>query len=172
MPVITPRAATLLGAGRVEDLGMRIEEEEVELAIVDAPLTPIQQRNLERAWKIKVLDRTALILEIFGDRAQTREGVLQVDLGASRVPEEPAGAQLDAPRTSARRRRLHGRSGRDADGGGPANHLRKDPEAEAAAGEGRPDARTASRGRARKRRMPSSRWSATPTPANRRCSIG
>lgn len=80
VPVITPRAATLLGAGRVDDLGRRIEEEEVELAIFDAPLTPIQQRNLERAWKVKVLDRTALILEIFGDRAQTREGVLQVDL--------------------------------------------------------------------------------------------
>ncbi len=80
VPVVAPRAATLLGPGRVEDLGARIAEEEAELAIVDAPLTPIQQRNLERAWKVKVLDRTALILEIFGDRAQTREGVLQVDL--------------------------------------------------------------------------------------------
>ncbi|MCI4665182.1 MAG: GTPase HflX [Neomegalonema sp.] len=80
VPVVEPRAATLMGPGRVEDLGMRLADEKAELAIVDAPLTPIQQRNLERAWKVKVLDRTALILEIFGDRAQTREGVLQVEL--------------------------------------------------------------------------------------------
>ncbi|WOC17314.1 GTPase HflX [Pseudochrobactrum sp. MP213Fo] len=75
-----PRPATLLGAGKVEDIAERIEREEIDLVIVDHPLTPVQQRNLERAWKIKVIDRTGLILEIFGRRAQTREGSLQVEL--------------------------------------------------------------------------------------------
>ena len=75
-----PRPATLLGTGKVEDIAERIEREEIELVIVDHPLTPVQQRNLERAWKIKVIDRTGLILEIFGRRAQTREGSLQVEL--------------------------------------------------------------------------------------------
>ena len=75
-----PRPATLLGTGKVEDIAERIEREEIELVIVDHPLTPVQQRNLEREWKIKVIDRTGLILEIFGRRAQTREGSLQVEL--------------------------------------------------------------------------------------------
>ena len=80
LTVSKPRPATLLGSGKVESLADRIGDDEVELVIVDHELTPIQQRNLERAFKAKVLDRTGLILEIFGRRAQTREGVLQVDL--------------------------------------------------------------------------------------------
>ncbi|MEL6335292.1 MAG: GTPase HflX [Pseudomonadota bacterium] len=75
-----PNPATLLGPGKVEDLGERFAAAEIELVIVDGALSPVQQRNLERAWKVKVLDRTGLILEIFGERAQTREGVLQVEL--------------------------------------------------------------------------------------------
>lgn len=75
-----PHPATLLGTGKVEEIGARIAAEEVGLVIVNGPLSPVQQRNLEREWKAKVLDRTGLILEIFGERAQTREGVLQVDL--------------------------------------------------------------------------------------------
>ncbi len=75
-----PHPATLLGPGKVEEIGARIAAEEIALVIVNGPLSPVQQRNLERAWKAKVLDRTGLILEIFGERAQTREGVLQVDL--------------------------------------------------------------------------------------------
>jgi GTPase len=75
-----PRPATLIGEGSVENLAELIESEEIELAIVDHSLTPVQQRNLETAWKIKVIDRTGLILEIFGERAKTREGVLQVEL--------------------------------------------------------------------------------------------
>jgi GTPase len=75
-----PRPATLLGEGSVENLAEIIQAEEIELAIVDHSLTPVQQRNLESAWKIKVIDRTGLILEIFGERAKTREGVLQVEL--------------------------------------------------------------------------------------------
>ena len=74
------RPATYLGGGTVEALAERVEEEEIELLLVDAQLSPIQQRNLERATGTKVLDRTALILEIFGARASTREGVLQVEL--------------------------------------------------------------------------------------------
>ncbi|MCB1353667.1 MAG: GTPase HflX [Rhodobacteraceae bacterium] len=74
------RSGTLFGTGKLEELGRRVAEDEVGLVIVDATLSPVQQRNLERDWKCKVLDRTGLILEIFGDRARTREGVLQVEL--------------------------------------------------------------------------------------------
>ena len=77
-----PRPATLFGTGTVADFAERIAQFEAELVIVGAPLTPVQQRNLERAWNAKVIDRTGLILEIFGDRARTREGLLQVDLAA------------------------------------------------------------------------------------------
>jgi GTP-binding protein HflX len=75
-----PHPATFIGPGKVEEIGARIAAGEIALVIVNGPLSPVQQRNLERAWKAKVLDRTGLILEIFGERAQTREGVLQVDL--------------------------------------------------------------------------------------------
>ncbi|MFS4438944.1 GTPase HflX [Paracoccaceae bacterium GXU_MW_L88] len=74
------RAATLIGTGKLAEIHEKIEADEIGLVIVDGPLSPIQQRNLEREWKVKVLDRTGLILEIFGDRAATREGVLQVQL--------------------------------------------------------------------------------------------
>jgi GTP-binding protein HflX len=74
--------ATLLGGGTVERLKDAIEAGHVAVAIVDARLTPVQQRNLERAWNCKVIDRTGLILEIFGERARTHEGSLQVELAA------------------------------------------------------------------------------------------
>ncbi len=74
--------ATLLGAGKVEEYGDELSSGDVAIVIIDGVLSPIQQRNLERAWKTKVIDRTGLILEIFGARAQTREGVLQVELAA------------------------------------------------------------------------------------------
>ena len=77
--VAKARPATLFGTGKLAELKARIEELEVELILVDGPLTPVQQRNLEREWKVKILDRTALILEIFSDRARTSEGVLQVE---------------------------------------------------------------------------------------------
>jgi GTP-binding protein HflX len=80
VPLPAPRPATLFGTGKVEEVGKRVELEEIGLIVVDHPLTPIQQRNLEKEWKAKVLDRTGLILEIFGRRAQTREGRLQVEL--------------------------------------------------------------------------------------------
>jgi len=74
--------ATLIGSGAVETFKALVEAEAVDLAFIDAPLSPVQQRNLERAWKCKVIDRTGLILEIFGERARTREGQLQVELAA------------------------------------------------------------------------------------------
>jgi GTP-binding protein HflX len=77
-----PRPGLLFGSGKVEELAARLAAQEIGLVIVDGPVTPVQQRNLERAWKLKVLDRTGLILEIFADRARTREGVLQVELAA------------------------------------------------------------------------------------------
>lgn len=75
-----PRPATLLGSGKVDELAEMVRETKAELAIVDHPLTPVQQRNLEKALNAKVLDRTGLILEIFGRRARTKEGALQVEL--------------------------------------------------------------------------------------------
>jgi GTP-binding protein HflX len=80
VPVPNPRPATLFGTGKVEELAGLIRAEDAELVIVDHSLTPVQQRNLEMAWGAKVLDRTGLILEIFGQRARTREGRLQVEL--------------------------------------------------------------------------------------------
>lgn len=78
--VSDPRPATLIGEGKVDELKGLMEELEVELVIVDGHLSPVQQRNLEKAWSVKILDRTGLILEIFGERAHTREGALQVEL--------------------------------------------------------------------------------------------
>jgi GTP-binding protein HflX len=72
--------ATLLGKGQAEMAGADIASHQVTVAVVDATLTPVQQRNLETAWKCKVIDRTGLILDIFGERAHTREGALQVEL--------------------------------------------------------------------------------------------
>ncbi len=75
-----PQAGTLFGAGKLSEIQSRIEQDEIDLVIVDGRVSPIQQRNLEKKWNVKLLDRTGLILEIFSERAATREGVLQVDL--------------------------------------------------------------------------------------------
>jgi GTP-binding protein HflX len=74
------KPGTLFGSGTVSRLAGLVSELEIGLVVVDGALSPVQQRNLERAWKCKVIDRTALILEIFGARARTREGRLQVEL--------------------------------------------------------------------------------------------
>ena len=74
--------ATLLGKGQVARLAALIKERAIGVAVVDSGLSPVQQRNLERVWACKVIDRTGLILEIFGERARTAEGRLQVDLAA------------------------------------------------------------------------------------------
>ncbi|WP_062202742.1 GTPase HflX [Aureimonas sp. AU12] len=80
IPVSKAQPATLLGSGKVEELKALVEAEEIGLVIIDHPLTPVQQRNLEKELNAKVLDRTGLILEIFGKRARTKEGRLQVEL--------------------------------------------------------------------------------------------
>jgi GTPase len=80
LPLRTRRPATLLGEGQVQTQGVSLRDQNVVVAIVDAALSPVQQRNLEREWGCKVIDRTGLILDIFGERAATKEGTLQVEL--------------------------------------------------------------------------------------------
>src|SRR5205814_4719769 len=73
------RPATFIGKGKVEEVAGLIKGADAGIVVFDGALSPVQQRNLEKAWGAKVLDRTGLILEIFGRRAQTREGALQVE---------------------------------------------------------------------------------------------
>jgi GTP-binding protein HflX len=80
VPLPQPHPSTLFGSGKVAEIADLVAEREAGLAIVDHAVSPVQQRNLEKAWACKVLDRTGLILEIFGERAATREGCLQVEL--------------------------------------------------------------------------------------------
>ena len=80
VPLQSIQPGAYFGSGKVAELGERIHEAEADLVILNGQLSPAQQRNLERTWKTKVLDRTGLILEIFGRRANTREGTLQVEL--------------------------------------------------------------------------------------------
>jgi GTPase len=80
VPVSQPRPGTLLGSGKIEEIKAALDAHDAGLVIVDHPLTPVQQRNLEKEWNAKVIDRTGLILEIFGRRASTKEGTLQVEL--------------------------------------------------------------------------------------------
>ncbi|MGI8840658.1 MAG: GTPase HflX [Caulobacteraceae bacterium] len=79
-PLRAAAPATLFGKGKVAEFATLCEIESIDVAVVDDALTPVQQRNLERAWQVKVIDRTGLILEIFSRRARTREGRLQVEL--------------------------------------------------------------------------------------------
>jgi GTP-binding protein HflX len=146
-----------------------VEQHDVTVVVVDAALTPVQQRNLERAWGCKVIDRTGLILEIFGERARTKEGALQVEL-----------AHLDYQRTRLVRSWTHLERQRGGFGflGGPGESqieidrrligerivkLKKELEQVR-----RTRACTARRGRGCRIRW--SRWSATPMPASPRCS--
>jgi GTP-binding protein HflX len=78
--VALARPATLIGPGKIDELAVIVSDRKVDVAIFDHPLTPVQQRNLEKALNTKVVDRTGIILEIFGERARTREGTLQVEL--------------------------------------------------------------------------------------------
>jgi GTP-binding protein HflX len=80
VPLRRPAPATLLGSGKVEEVAAVVRTGDAGLVVVDHALSPVQQRNLEKAWSAKVLDRTGLILEIFGERARTKEGRLQVEL--------------------------------------------------------------------------------------------
>ncbi len=76
------QAGSLFGSGKIDELKDKFQRDEIDLVLVDGPVTPVQQRNLEKIWGVKLLDRTGLILEIFSDRARTREGVLQVEMAA------------------------------------------------------------------------------------------
>ena len=80
IPIGAPRPATFIGTGKIDELHEYVENENITLVVVDCALSPVQHRNLERALKVKVIDRTGLILEIFGRRARTKEGTLQVEL--------------------------------------------------------------------------------------------
>jgi len=82
VPLAKPKPATLIGSGSVESLAQVVKEQGIGVAVIDATVSPVQQRNLEKAWGCKVIDRTGLILEIFGARARTHEGRLQVELAA------------------------------------------------------------------------------------------
>ncbi len=77
-----PDPGRLFGKGKLAEIKERLADGEVDLVLIDGPVSPVQQRNLEKDWDVKLLDRTGLILEIFADRARTREGVLQVELAA------------------------------------------------------------------------------------------
>jgi GTP-binding protein HflX len=80
VPLANVRPATFFGKGKVEEIAGLVKAEEAGIVVMDCALSPVQQRNLEKAWNAKVVDRTGLILEIFGRRAHTREGALQVEL--------------------------------------------------------------------------------------------
>jgi GTPase len=80
VPLSDIRPATFIGKGKVEEIAGLVKSEQAGIVVMDCALSPVQQRNLEKAWGAKVLDRTGLILEIFGRRARTREGTLQVEL--------------------------------------------------------------------------------------------
>lgn len=82
VPLSRAHPGHMFGTGKIDEIKAQLAAEDVQLVLVDGPVTPVQQRNLEKAWNVKLLDRTGLILEIFSDRARTREGVLQVEMAA------------------------------------------------------------------------------------------
>ena len=82
VPLPTVHPGTLFGSGKIAEFKELLKAKNAELVLVDGPVSPVQQRNLEKAWDVKLLDRTGLILEIFSDRARTSEGVLQVEMAA------------------------------------------------------------------------------------------
>ncbi|MEH6546628.1 MAG: GTPase HflX [Sneathiella sp.] len=80
VPLRKAKPGTFFGDGKIDELGGFIKNLHIDVVIIDGPVTPVQQRNLEKRWQVKIVDRTGLILEIFGERAQTKEGTLQVEL--------------------------------------------------------------------------------------------
>ena len=112
VPLGDIRPATFIGKGKVEEIaGARRRADEAGVVVMDCALSPVQQRNLEKAWNAKVLDRTGLILEIFGRRARTTRRRAAGRARASHLSEKPAGALLDPSRAPARRLRLSRRPG-------------------------------------------------------------
>lgn len=92
-----PHPGMLFGSGKIQELKERIHELEAELVLIDGPVSPIQQRNLEKEWKCKVLDRTGLILEIFSDRAAHPRGRASGRDGRAVLSADATGAGLDPP---------------------------------------------------------------------------
>ena len=82
VPIERLRPKEFFGAGKVGELAVTFKSQKIDLVIINYPISPVQQKNLEQKWQVKILDRTALILEIFSDRAVTKEGVLQVEMAA------------------------------------------------------------------------------------------
>jgi len=82
VPLPKMHPGKLFGKGKIAELKQRLHDAEIALVLIDGPVSPVQQRNLEKEWDVKILDRTGLILEIFSDRARTAEGVLQVEMAA------------------------------------------------------------------------------------------
>ena len=82
VPIERLRPKEFFGAGKVNELAVTFKSQKIDLVIINYPISPVQQKNLEQKWQVKILDRTALILEIFSDRAVTKEGVLQVEMAA------------------------------------------------------------------------------------------
>ena len=97
LPLRARRPATLLGEGQAAAQGEVLAAAGVAVAIVDAQLSPVQQRNLEKAWNCKVIDRTGLILDIFGERAATKRRRAAGRTGASGIPALPPRPLLDPP---------------------------------------------------------------------------
>ncbi len=147
-----PDPALFVGSGVAERLGEQFHEAGVELVVFDHPISAVQQRNLERLWKLRVSDRTELIIDIFSQRARSHEGKLQVELAQLEHIVGAAGPGVVPPRAAARRYRRARRSGRDAARARPADAVdpRQDPPAFGSTPEGRaPAADPAARARQR-----------------------
>ena len=164
------RPATYLGKGKVEAIAAEVKAEAIDLVVMDCALSPVQQRNLEKAFGCKVIDRTGLILEIFGRRARTAEGALQVEL-----------AHLAYQRSRLVRSWTHLERQRGGFGflGGPGETQietdRRLIQERMVRIERELENVKRTRGAASRQpqatfRIRSSRWSATPTPASRPCS--
>ncbi len=108
----SPAPATFIGKGKAEEFAAFCKRADVDTVIFDDDLSPAQTRNLEKIFNCKVMDRTALILEIFSQRARTREGKLQIELAQLGYLAPAADTVLVAPVTSTRLHRLHRRRGR------------------------------------------------------------
>jgi GTP-binding protein HflX len=175
-PIAQIRPATYLGKGKVEEIVGLVSGNHIELVVMDCALSPIQQRNLEKAWNTKVVDRTGLILEIFGRRAKSKEGSLQVEL-----------AHLDYQRSRLVRSWTHLERQRGGFGfmGGPGETqiesdrrqigeriVRLQNELKKVQATRRLHRAAATAPAASACPIAWWRWSATPTPASRRCSIG
>ena len=170
MLVRDPARRPFSARARSRRLPACVEAEEITLVVMDCALSPVQQRNLEKAWGAKVIDRTGLILEIFGRRARTKEGTLAGRARPSQLSEGPARPLLDPSGAPARRRRLSRRPRRDADRVRPAAAAGPHRQARARTRAGQANPHAASRQPPQGAVSRSWRWSATPMPASRRCS--